>query len=147
MIGGILRNVLSPVLSGGCVIACSGFDPLLFWDVLFAPADEGAPGLPVVPLPTTLAGYSRIELDSVHDLGLGSTDISSALRVTWYYAAPTMHHAILLEAEIRAQQSQGSGPGIREAAASIRFIANAAGFYYFIFYVHFCLFCYLLVMC
>ena len=30
-IGGIMRNVLSPVLSGGCVITCSGFDPLLFW--------------------------------------------------------------------------------------------------------------------
>ena len=26
-----MRNVLSPVLSGGCVITCSGFDPLLFW--------------------------------------------------------------------------------------------------------------------
>ena len=30
-LGGIMRNVLSPVLSGGCVITCSGFDPLLFW--------------------------------------------------------------------------------------------------------------------
>ena len=32
-LGGIMRNVLSPVLSGGCVITCSGFDPLLFWYV------------------------------------------------------------------------------------------------------------------
>ena len=36
------------------MITCSGFDPLLFWDILF-----------------------------------------SGQRVTWYYAAPTMHHALL----------------------------------------------------
>ena len=57
--GGIVRNVFSPLLSGGSIIACGGFDPLLFWDTLVA-----------------------------H-------------RVTWYYASPTMHHAILNEAANR----------------------------------------------
>ena len=31
-IGGIARNVFSPVLSGGGVVLCPGFDPSLFWD-------------------------------------------------------------------------------------------------------------------
>ena len=38
-IGGIVRNVLSPILAGGSVIACSGFDPLLFWDILVMQPD------------------------------------------------------------------------------------------------------------
>jgi acyl-CoA synthetase (AMP-forming)/AMP-acid ligase II/acetyltransferase-like isoleucine patch superfamily enzyme/acyl carrier protein len=76
-IGGIMRNILSPILSGGCVIACSGFDPLLFWDVL----------------------YSR-------------------QKVTWYYAAPTMHHALLMEAANRLAPLP---------VQDIRFTANAAG--------------------
>jgi acyl-coenzyme A synthetase/AMP-(fatty) acid ligase len=54
-----VRNVLAPLLSGGSVICCGGFDPLLFWDTLV-----------------------------VH-------------KVTWYYASPTMHHAILSEAANR----------------------------------------------
>jgi len=33
-IGGIVRNVLCPVLTGGAVLCCGGFDPLLFWDLL-----------------------------------------------------------------------------------------------------------------
>jgi len=75
-IGGIMRNILSPILAGGSVITCSGFDPILFWDVL------------------------------------------STQRVTWYYAAPTMHHAILLQCEERARPLPVS---------TVRFIANAAG--------------------
>lgn len=75
-IGGIMRNILSPILSGGSVIACSGFDPLLFWDIL------------------------------------------STQRVTWYYAAPTMHHSILMQCEDRPKPLP---------VATIRFIANAAG--------------------
>lgn len=78
-IGGIMRNVLAPILSGGTLIACSGFDALLFWDVL------------------------------------------SLQRVTWYYAAPTMHHAILLQAEQRRSTNSDL------STSSIRFIANAAG--------------------
>ena len=31
-IGGIARNVFSPVLSGGGVVLCTGFDPALFWE-------------------------------------------------------------------------------------------------------------------
>lgn len=57
--GGIVRNVFSPLLSGGSVIACGGFDAVLFWDTL------------------------------------------GAHRVTWYYASPTMHHAILSQAADR----------------------------------------------
>lgn len=75
-IGGIVRNVFSPILSGGSVVSCSGFDPILFWNVL------------------------------------------STQRVTWYYAAPTMHHAILMEAERR---------DLPLPVADVRFIANAAG--------------------
>jgi acyl-CoA synthetase (AMP-forming)/AMP-acid ligase II len=75
-IGGIVRNVCSPILAGGCVIACQGFDPILFWDIL----------------------YSR--------------------SFTWYYAAPTMHHAILMEADRRPKPLP---------VDSVRFIANAAG--------------------
>ena len=75
-IGGIVRNIFSPLLSGGSVISCSGFDPILFWNVL------------------------------------------SQQRVTWYYAAPTMHHAILMEAEKRERPLP-----VRD----VRFIANAAG--------------------
>ena len=76
-IGGIMRNILSPILSGGSVVACSGFDPLLFWDILY-----------------------------------------SSQKVTWYYAAPTMHHALLQEATRRP---------FPLPVDNIRFIANAAG--------------------
>jgi len=75
-IGGIVRNVFSPILSGGTVVACSAFDPVLFWDVL------------------------------------------SSQRITSYYAAPTMHHAILMEADRRPKPLP---------VQSVRFIANAAG--------------------
>lgn len=34
--GGIARNVFSPILSGGGVVLCPGFDPILFWDLLSA---------------------------------------------------------------------------------------------------------------
>ena len=76
-IGGIMRNVLAPILSGGAVITCSGFDPTLFWDIMY-----------------------------------------SAQRVTWYYAAPTMHQGLLQESANRPQPLPVS---------NMRFIANAAG--------------------
>lgn len=75
-IGGIMRNILSPILSGGAVITCSAFDANLFWDVIVT-----------------------------H-------------KFTWYYAAPTMHHAILRAAE-ELPKPLSSG--------SVRYIANAAG--------------------
>jgi len=33
-VGGIIRQVFSPILSGGCVICCPSFDPSLFWTLL-----------------------------------------------------------------------------------------------------------------
>lgn len=30
-VGGIVRNLLAPVLSGGSTIVCTGFDPDAFW--------------------------------------------------------------------------------------------------------------------
>lgn len=33
-VGGIVRQVFSPVLSGGCVICCPAFDPATFWELL-----------------------------------------------------------------------------------------------------------------
>ncbi|KAJ6635928.1 putative CoA ligase CCL9, partial [Pseudolycoriella hygida] len=33
-IGGIIRNLLTPIFSGGSVIQCQGFDPVLFCDIL-----------------------------------------------------------------------------------------------------------------
>jgi acyl-CoA synthetase (AMP-forming)/AMP-acid ligase II/carbonic anhydrase/acetyltransferase-like protein (isoleucine patch superfamily) len=33
-VGGIVRQILSPLLSGGCVICCPSFDPSLFWTLL-----------------------------------------------------------------------------------------------------------------
>lgn len=88
-IGGIVRNIFSPVLSGGAVITCSGFDPVLFWDILYHTRDN----------------YNDA---SGHKIPL----------VTWYYAAPTMHHAILNEAERRPTPLP---------IESVRYIANAAG--------------------
>ncbi|KAK3952976.1 hypothetical protein QBC32DRAFT_388932 [Pseudoneurospora amorphoporcata] len=38
-IGGLVRNIFSPIFSGGSVICCSAFDPTLFWDVV---QDHGA---------------------------------------------------------------------------------------------------------
>ena len=52
-VGGIVRNLWAPVLSGGSAIMCGGFDANTWWPLA---AQHGA---------------------------------------TWYYAAPTMHHAIL----------------------------------------------------
>ena len=33
-VGGIVRQVFSPLISGGCVICCPSFDPSIFWDLL-----------------------------------------------------------------------------------------------------------------
>lgn len=89
-IGGIVRNVFSPILSGGTVITCTGFDPLLFWDVLYASSNSAN----------------------------SSSSKHKVPQPTWYYAAPTMHHAILNESERRS---------FPLPISTIRFIANAAG--------------------
>ncbi|KIM35873.1 hypothetical protein M413DRAFT_78898 [Hebeloma cylindrosporum] len=75
-VGGIVRNLLAPILSGGSTVVCSGFDPLAFWR------------------------------------------ISEELEATWYYAAPTIHHAILSA----RQEVSVSMERIR-----IRMVCNAAG--------------------
>ena len=33
-VGGIVRQVFSPIFSGGCVICCPSFDPSIFWSLL-----------------------------------------------------------------------------------------------------------------
>ncbi|WFD27979.1 putative NRPS-like protein biosynthetic cluster [Malassezia nana] len=75
-VGGILRNLWAPVLSGGSTILCSGFDANAWW---------------------TLA---------------------TQLGATWYYAAPTMHHAIL------ASKPPEVDPATQ---LQIKMICNAAG--------------------
>ena len=32
-VGGITRNLLAPILSGGSSIMCGGFDPNVFWSL------------------------------------------------------------------------------------------------------------------
>ena len=32
-VGGIVRTLLAPMLSGGSVVMCAGFDPIAFWDL------------------------------------------------------------------------------------------------------------------
>ncbi|KAJ7801104.1 acetyl-CoA synthetase-like protein [Mycena olivaceomarginata] len=75
-VGGIVRNLLAPILSGGSAIMCAGFDAMAFW---------------------TLA---------------------RDLQASWYYAAPTIHHAIL------TSQPAGIVPA---RDLRMRMIANAAG--------------------
>ena len=32
-VGGIVRNLLAPIMSGGSVVMCAGFDPVTFWNL------------------------------------------------------------------------------------------------------------------
>ncbi|KAF7353576.1 Peroxisomal-coenzyme a synthetase [Mycena sanguinolenta] len=75
-VGGIVRNLLAPMFSGGSAIMCAGFDPIAFWS------------------------------------------LSQLLRATWYYAAPTIHHAILTSKPESIVPSRD---------LRIRMICNAAG--------------------
>jgi acyl-CoA synthetase (AMP-forming)/AMP-acid ligase II len=77
-VGGIVRNLLAPVLAGGSTMLCRGFDASLFVDLLETPP----PSQP-----------------------------------TWYYAAPTMHHAILQQYALRSPRPRHT----------LRMICNAAG--------------------
>ncbi|KAF7370975.1 Peroxisomal-coenzyme a synthetase [Mycena sanguinolenta] len=77
-VGGIVRNLLAPIFSGGGAIMCAGFDAIAFW---------------------TLA---------------------RDLQATWYYAAPTIHHAIL--ASLPPSSNLVPARDLR-----LRMIANAAG--------------------
>ena len=101
-IGGIVRNVLSPLLSGGSVIPCSAFDPVLFWDLIFHSTAA------VIDTDNATGSADKLLCNN-----------GPVFRpVTWYYAAPSMHHAILIEALNRTTP---------HPIANIRFIANAAG--------------------
>ncbi|KAJ7663603.1 AMP-dependent synthetase and ligase [Mycena rosella] len=75
-VGGIVRNLLAPMFSGGSAIMCAGFDSMAFWT------------------------------------------LSQQLQATWYYAAPTIHHAILTSKPETMTPSRD---------LQIRMIANAAG--------------------
>ncbi|EIN09770.1 acetyl-CoA synthetase-like protein [Punctularia strigosozonata HHB-11173 SS5] len=75
-VGGIVRNLFAPMMSGGSAIIASGFDANAFWE------------------------------------------LATGLGATWYYAAPTMHHAIL-----SAQPSDI----VPSKDTRIRMICNAAG--------------------
>jgi acyl-CoA synthetase (AMP-forming)/AMP-acid ligase II len=49
---------------------------------------------------------------------------------TWYYAAPTMHHAIIQESDRRVHDISSNAvmkERLRENVNNIRFVANAAG--------------------
>ncbi|KAJ7140577.1 acetyl-CoA synthetase-like protein [Mycena crocata] len=74
-VGGIVRNLFGPILSGGSAIMCGVFDSVAFW---------------------TLAKH---------------------FNATWYYAVPTIHHAIL------ASKPDSIIPA---TDLSIRMVANAA---------------------
>ncbi|KZP11554.1 AMP-dependent synthetase and ligase [Athelia psychrophila] len=75
-VGGIVRNLLAPMFTGGSSIMCAGFDSIAFWT------------------------------------------LSVELKATWYYAAPTLHHAIL------SSQPEDIVPS---RDMRIRMICNAAG--------------------
>ncbi|KAF7353532.1 Acetyl-CoA synthetase-like protein [Mycena sanguinolenta] len=75
-VGGIVRNLLAPMFSGGSAIMCAGFDAIAFWT------------------------------------------LSQQLHATWYYAAPTIHHAILTSKPESIVPSRD---------LRIRMICNAAG--------------------
>ena len=41
-VGGIIRQVFSPTLSGGCVICCPSFDPTIFWQLIMTTHPNGS---------------------------------------------------------------------------------------------------------
>ncbi|KAF9454453.1 hypothetical protein P691DRAFT_770641 [Macrolepiota fuliginosa MF-IS2] len=75
-VGGFVRSLCAPILSGGSTIMCGGFDAVAFWNVAI---QFGA---------------------------------------TWYYGAPTVHHAILSSRPAGVDAARG---------LRIRMICNAAG--------------------
>lgn len=67
-VGGIIRQVFSPILSGGAVICCPSFDPALFWQLMNQKAFTwyyAAPTMHQLILQTGKAeGYIRNKVDS-----------------------------------------------------------------------------------
>lgn len=141
--------MLSPILSGGCVVACSGFDAVLFWDILHlhntARMHDGQ--LAMFPQSSSsyqaLSQYDNQESSDVVAVKASNTNLLPP--ITWYYAAPSMHHSILQHAAALVTPSASMtansvvvGDGATETGtvgvcaeqlpvASVRFIANAAG--------------------
>ena len=93
-VGGIVRNLLAPVLSGGSTIVCTGFDPDAFWAYAF----ERKPTWCV--------------------LQIQQYTIRSTIPLNRYYAAPTIHLAIL--------RAKPDVLGIPPEQIQIRLICNAA---------------------
>jgi len=79
-VGGIIRQVYSPILSGGSVICCPAFDPATFWSLLSSNSHDNE---------TTLSNTTPT--------------------FTWYYAAPTMHQLILQTGRLEGYISAHDG--------------------------------------
>jgi len=119
-VGGIVRQVFSPILSAGSVICCPSFDAHLFWQLLLARH-------PSQLIPSDSSDSSGG--NNLNELTLPST-------FTWYYAAPTMHQVILANSptiddwdynindnNVSPEFTKTSAGGERH----LRMIANAAG--------------------
>eukprot|EP01041_Mallomonas_annulata_P009368 gene9368-19429_t len=128
-IGGIVRNILSPILSGGSVVCCPGFDACLFWEIL-------GTRLPTSPPSSSHNHNSNSkQYDDDHDDD-HHHPYQYQYPVTWYYGAPTMHHAILQEIPIPIPKPVIDGVVVNNNnninnnnndVGTIRFVANAAG--------------------
>ncbi len=107
-VGGIVRQVFSPILSAGSVICCPSFDADLFWQLLLSKHPSQSASENGVTLPGTF---------------------------TWYYAAPTMHSVILGNLPQNEESediiNDSSPPAFTKTADGggrhLRMIANAAG--------------------
>ena len=125
-IGGIARNVLSPILSGGSVVAMPYFEPALFWKVV---SDKSAtwyyagPTMHMLILDAYKVPSPR---HSPHAIRPNPrTPLSAPLPLLRTRRDPSRHGAATAEAEACARavwQAMSARPRI-----SLRFIANAAG--------------------
>ncbi|KAE9981906.1 putative NRPS-like protein biosynthetic cluster [Venturia inaequalis] len=69
-VGGLVRNLLAPILLGGSTICCSAFDPNLFWDLVatsgptwyYASPSMHAAILDTAPSSSTVVGKSQIRM-------------------------------------------------------------------------------------
>ncbi|KAL7565853.1 hypothetical protein ACA910_007411 [Epithemia clementina (nom. ined.)] len=106
-VGGILRQVFSPILSGGAVICCPSFDPNLFWQLLLlSPSSSPSPNQP--------DQNEKEEAQGGENHSLASPLVS----FTWYYAAPTMHHLILETGRLEGYLP--SSPNVRSPTTTAR---------------------------
>ena len=92
-VGGIVRNLFAPILSGGSVMMCSGFDATQFWTLA---VERGITWCVVIFLALLMVSHLTHR----------------------YYAAPTMHQAILSSIPEHVIPSRDT---------HIRLVCNAAG--------------------